>query len=363
MVRALAILLCLIVTPVTASDAFWTQAMGVAPVSSAAQVTAARRSALAEALIVAAMAGGADIRGHTVMDKARIQADRMVMRPNGRVHRYEVIEDRQNGSYWQITIKALVGPDQGGACQDQQRFVVNAYRPQVRVDPSAPAWAGQLGGEIANMVLDTVETHPNFDLVQMLADTDKKQMSAERRGFDYTALTRGTRVSAKTDHSLSIDIHLTSRGNGLGGSDLWAVIDIALYSPARPAARQSVAAKFPYKYVAGFDRITGAKRNAAHDYLRRATYTSVQQALSGFACQAPTATLRRAGGDYHVDLGVRHGLTAGALGFISDFSKSLQPFEIVSLNQNSAVVRPIGAVANAARYDGAQVTFLKARLP
>ena len=285
------------------------------------------------------------------------------MRPSGRVHRYEVIEDRENGSYWQVTIKALVGPDAQGACQDQQRFVVNAYPPKVTVHPSAPAWATQLGGEMANMALDSIDAHPNFDLAQMLAPSDKRQMTSHRRGFDYTSLTLGTRVSAKTDHSLSLDINLESRPNDTGGSDLWAVLDIALYSAARPAARKTVSVKFPYKHIVGLDRLTGAKRKRAYDFLYQTTQRSLRQVLDSFACHAPRATLHRAKDGYQVDLGARHGLTKGALGFVSDFSKSLQPFEVVTLNQNSAIVRPIGGVASTASYDGAEVSFLHARLP
>lgn len=361
--RLLTYCVLVLASPVWAQDSFWTQAMGVAPLSKSQPVTAARRQALAEALVVAAMAGGADIRGHTVMDKARIQADRMVMRPSGRIHKYQVIEDRQNGSYWQITLKALVGPDDQGSCQDQQRFVVNAYPPKVRVHPNAPAWAVPLGHEMANMALDSLEAHPNFDLAQMLTDSDKKNMSAKRMSFDYAALTRGTRSVSKTDHNLSMDIALESRPNGQGGFDLWATLDIGLYSPTRPAVHKTVTTKFAYKHFSAIDRVTGAKRSKAHDALYRTTQASVQEALKAFSCQAPVATLHKADGGYHVDLGSRHGLTQGALGFILNFNKTLQPFEVVRLNSESAIVKPIGGITSANGYDGAEVIFLKARMP
>jgi hypothetical protein len=104
MLKRLAIAVLILFVPVLAQaqdrasqDPFWTHAIGVAPISGG-DIVMARRQALAEALIVAGMAGGSDIRGVSMLDKARIIHDKIIMRPTGRVYEYRVIEDRQNGN-------------------------------------------------------------------------------------------------------------------------------------------------------------------------------------------------------------------------------------------------------------------------
>ena len=105
-----------------AQEPFWIETMGSAPIGNGHTQSDARRHALAEAIIVAGMAGGSDLRGYSVLDKGRMIA-------MGMVHRYEIAHENRAGQYWQVSIRALVGPMQNGPCAERRYITVNAYRP------------------------------------------------------------------------------------------------------------------------------------------------------------------------------------------------------------------------------------------
>jgi len=344
-------------------DTFWTQAMGVAPITGGDIVTA-RRQALAEALIVAGMAGGSDIRGVSMLDKARIIHDKIIMRPTGRVYEYRVIEDRRNGNYWQMTLQALVGTDGAGLCAQDQSYVVNVQMPVVKVSPNVPAWADPLGNQIANLVVAEIEKHDNFRLGQILTTTDLRPMSQHRRSFDYTALTQGVRATDRSDHLLQSQVTLKYLPDTTyGGKYLQAEISLWLNATDRPMQRAKILRAVRVEQAAVLKPITGSYRNAAYAAIQQAISADLGENLSRMACQAPVATARYENGALQVNLGRNHGLDQQYLGFVSGFSDSLYPFVIKSLTDTSAEISLLGSQGNLANFDGQSVSFLRARLP
>lgn len=364
LIRCLA-LLVLVLTPqfAAAQDRFWTQAMGVAPIAGN-DIVQARRQALAEALIVAGMAGGSDVRGVSLLDKARIIHDKIIMRPTGRVHEYHVIEDRQNGKYWQMTLRALVGPDGGGLCAQDQSFVVNVQMPVVKVAPNVPAWADPLGNDVANLVISEIEKHNNFRLGQILTSTDLRPMSQHRRGFDYTALTQGVRATDMSDHLLQSQITINYVPDTVqGGKFIQAEIGLWLNATDRPMQRAKISRSVRIEPNALLKPVTGSYRLSSYGAIKQDLASDLAAELSRMACQAPVAVARFDNGVLRVNLGRNHGLDQDYLGFMAGFSNSLYPFVIKSLSDTSTEISVLGPAQNLAAFDGQSVSFLRARLP
>ena len=359
------VLILLVLSPyvAVAQDRFWTQAMGVAPISGD-NIVQARRHALAEALIVAGMAGGSDVRGVSMLDKARIIHDKIIMRPTGRVHEYHVIEDRRNGKYWQMTLRALVGPDGDGLCAQDQSFVVNAKMPVVQVAPNVPAWADPLGNDIANLVVAEIDKHENFRLGQILTTNDLRPMSQHRRGFDYTALTQGVRATDNSDHLLQTQIKISYLSDSAqGGKYIQAEIGLWLDATDRPMQRAKIARSVQIEQSALLKPVTGSYRRSSYNSIKQALANDLMTELSRMSCQPPVAVARYRDGVLRVNLGRNHGLDQDYLGFISGFSNSLYPFVIKSLSDTGSEISVLGPAQDLAAFDGQSVSFLRARLP
>ncbi len=127
----------------------WVEVTGSAVIHNAADIDAARRRALADALLSAAFAGGASVQGHSVMSMARMTSDLLIVRPVGRVLRHEIIGQRQSGDHWQVSIRALVGQPMPDFCEARRSLVLTVYPPDIRVSANAPAWADALAQQIA----------------------------------------------------------------------------------------------------------------------------------------------------------------------------------------------------------------------
>lgn len=346
-----------------AQEPFWIETMGSAPIGNGHTQSDARRHALAEAIIVAGMAGGSDLRGYSVLDKGRILSDRAFMRPMGMVHRYEIARENRAGQYWQVSIRALVGPMQNGPCAERRHITVNAYRPAIRVSPTAPAWADGFARDLGSDLISNIAAHPDFSLEQMMAKTDARKISAQRLSYDYASLTGGVRVTSPADHTLNVSVQFDVRPKQGGQSDLHANVELVVKTKDFPADTRTIHSAFVIKEPGLLERWTGSKRARAIDHLAQDINTQLNAALTDIACRPPVAKIQFEGGELYVNLGARHGVEAYSLGFVSGFARDLQAFEVTRVSDKRAVLRPIGALQDMTRYRDCTLHFLKTRLP
>ena len=148
-------------TRVDAADTAWIEVVGLAHARSPADVDAARRRALADALLSAALAGGAEVRGHTAVSNARVTSDMLLVRPVGQVLEHRVLSADIDGVAWRVRIRARVGPPATGACAARRRLVLAAEEPVVSVPLSAPAWAAALAPELAEGLVTAAAQAPS----------------------------------------------------------------------------------------------------------------------------------------------------------------------------------------------------------
>lgn len=332
----------------------WVEAEGRAYVVSAADRDAARRRAIGEALVSAALAGGASLRGHTAMDKGRITADLTILRPTGRILTHRILSAALQDGQWVVRVAAEVGPMLTGACASRRRLTVSATPPQIRVTPEASAWAEPLAQGLARDLMAVLRAHPDTDL-DSIAPVAARPVAA---ALDYNALTRGRSTPAAGDHRMSQSITVDRQG-----SVLRLTLDLSLIGQdgARVQRRFERQAAVPRGGVEGY--VSGQNRSRAEAALTDGVLTDVSAMLDGLVCQPAEARLvHRGAGELSVPLGRRHGLTRASLAFVDDPNDGFGLLEVVTLDQNRTTLRPLDPNRAPAGFNGLRVYFVEAGL-
>jgi hypothetical protein len=353
---ALALLIALALAgPLRAQQALSVIATGQAFVRSEADSDAARRRALGEALVNAALAGGAELVGYTAMSQARITRDLTVLRATGQVLSHRVIDAHRDGQTWTVRIEAVVGPLAERLCAGGRTMALRIDYPQVSAPPQAPAWAAPLAQTVAANLVDTAARHPRVAFDGVLAAAG--QPSGIPAQHDYTALTRGVVQAAPGDHRLSLSLRLEPRGGTLG-----LITDVTLTGPDGRGQRRQVLTETRLPSGSGVDLLTGRSRTRAEGDLTRGVTETLAALLDAAGCEAPSAILARAGDALSVPIGRRHGLSRGSLGVIEGTGPEVGLLEIVALDGTQATLRPLDPTVSAALLAGARVHFVETGL-
>lgn len=329
------------------------EAVGNAFVTNAADRDTARVRALSEALVSAAFSGGATLRGHTVLDKARITADLAILRPVGRVLSYNILSAALNNGMWTVRISAVVGPAQTGLCASQRRLTISATPPKITVAPDAPPWSAAVAQTLALDLVETLRRHPSVDL-DRIAPARTLQVT---ESFDYTTLTRGAPRAAAGDHRMGQEIDVR-RSNTTLELTLFVTLHAQDGTVLRRELRQST--RIPKGGLTGM--LTTPSRSKVEASLRSDMTQSVSALLKELTCQPVQARLHLAGGALQAPLGKRHGLTRSALAFVEDRNDGFGLLEIASLSRDAVTLRPLDPTRSAASFDGRRVYFVEVGL-
>ncbi|WP_417726997.1 flagellar assembly protein T N-terminal domain-containing protein [Roseovarius sp.] len=337
-----------------AKDArLWVEAEGRAYVTAPDDQDAARRRAVGEALVSAALSGGASLRGHTAMTKGRITADLTILRPTGRILSHRILSAALQDGQWLVRVAAEVGPMPVGACASRRRLTVSATLPQIRVTPEASAWAEPLAQGLARDLMEVLRAHPDTDLERIAPVA----VTAVTAALDYTALTRGQSVPAAGDHRMTQSITVDRQG-----AVLRLTLDLALIGPDGTALQRRIErqAKAPRGGVVGF--VAGQNRSRAEAELTAGVLQEVRAMLDGLACQPAEARLVLSGDGLTVPLGRRHGLTRASLAFVDDPNDGFGLLEVVVLGNRETTLRPLDPSRAPASFNGLRVYFVEAGL-
>lgn len=352
----LAMLLALALTaPLKAQPTLSVVATGQAWVRSEGDSDAARRRALGEALVNAALAGGAELVGYTAMSQARITRDLTVLRATGQVLSHSVIETRRDGDTWTVRIAAEVGPLSERLCAGGRTLALSIQYPQVTAPPQGPAWAGPLVETLAADLVDMAARHPRVAFEGVLPAGARASGVAAQ--YDYVALTRGVPTSGAGDHVLSLSLRLDPRGGALA-----LTTDITLTGPDGRGQRQQVLTETRLPSGTGLDLLTGRSRTRAERDLSDPVIRTLATLLDAAGCQAPSAILARSGDGLSVAIGRRHGLRPGSLGVIEGSDPGAGLLEIVTLSGDGATLRPLDPAVDAGAFAGARVHFVETGL-
>jgi hypothetical protein len=328
--------------PAAARQADWIEVTGFATAAGPADRDAARRRALADALLSAALAGGAQVRGHSAMSMTRMTSDLLILRPLGQVLAHRILEAGFDGRIWRIRIAARVGQPAPGQCPDRRQLILLAATPSVTVSPNAPAWADVLGRDLAHHLLGLVADHP---------------------GVAQLTRAQGRAMAQPGQHGLQLDLRLTPEDR-----DLVMTLRMRLDGPGLDQIDHSHSARLrlPGPSVLGRAApLVKPDRQAMAATLSRDARGAVTGFLDRAACRPPQARLMLADGALRLPLGRRHGLDLASLAFTADPDSSTEMLEITALSDTAATLRPLDPARPLAAFHGRAVRLMQMqeRLP
>lgn len=356
-------LMLLAAWPAGAVEGLRVQATGFAIQSGTEDAASAKRRAVADALLQAALSGGASVTGHTAVDRSVVTADLLIVRPVGRVLQHQVIALDRNGDTWTATVDALVGLGPVGVCDDRRNLVVTVYAPVISVAPEAPAWTGPLAVEVTKALVRRLEAHPATELVRV---TDRAMPRGDkgREATDYVALTRGSVRMKEGDHAFVPVIEIDVGGRGQR-PELAMDLTMVLIGGNGEEVRQAVRRSVTLPGVSPLGRLAVAVEPDRRQLAARLTEgleAEMDALLDVETCKPAMANLKVSGGTISAPVGRRQGLSRGSIAFTADRDHSTEMLEVVELGAERVVLRPLDPNRPARDFAGRPVRFLEAGL-
>jgi hypothetical protein len=337
-----------------AQAATWVEVTGSAIITSAADVDSARRRALADALLSASFAGGADVKGHSAMSLSRMTADVLIVRPVGRVLGFEMLSQSQDGHVWQVRIRAKVGPAEAQSCSDRRSLVLTVYPPELSVSPNAPAWAEALGHQIAAELVDLTQRRQEVAELHLAHSLPKGDPS--RDATSWRALTRGSSRVPAGGHGLHISVQIAPEGRALV-----LRLDLRLLGPAAEQMIQEHVAQIPLPGPSPLGRATALvqpdRMQLAHQ-LGQGAVPALAALFKQAGCQPVRAVIAQEGNALVVTAGRQHGLTRASLAFTIDRDHTTEMLEITKLSDRSARLAPLDTTQPLSAFAGRPVRFV-----
>lgn len=339
--------------------------------------TITRRRALQEALIEAALSGGAEVQGYTATSKSVITADQLVVRPSSRILGYKILSEGTVGKFYRVTISALIGePKPAQLCVRTARTVALAYRPQVETDYLAPAWLDEFAEDLAEAVQAEFQRVPNAELIEQSGTGPMQpKVSGIPQDMDYTVLTRQRRVSnggnaMKTVSApsvplyLSTNIDLSIKSRDLTGVALLMRMDLRLIdkSKARITAeahierKSRIGSKLPSRAL---NQILRKDRATLRRNLVNGLSEEVAQLFGAYGCRPLVAKLGYSGGHLTLPFGSNDGLTKNHLLYTDRKDQPYILFEIATLGADSARLKPIDPGVKTKNFVGVPVRVME----
>lgn len=337
-----------------AQAAAWVEVAGSAIVGSADDVDSARRRALADALLSAAFAGGANVSGHSALSLARMTTDVLIVRPMGRVLAFEMLSQSRSGDVWQVRIRAKVAPASSQACSDQRRLTLSIYPATIRVSPSAPAWTEAMAHQIAAELVELARKSP--EVGELYLPDALPKGDASRDATSWRALTRGTARVPAGGHALHPDIQITPEGR-----TLTLRLGLRLLGPAQEQMEQMHVAQIPLPGPSLLGRaapLVQPDRLQLAQKLGQGAVPALGALLKQAGCQPVRAVIAQDGNTLLVHAGRKHGLTRAALAFTTDRDHTTEMLEITRLSDETARLMPLDPTQPKATFVGRPVRFV-----
>lgn len=326
--------------------------------------TLTRRRALEDALIEAAIQGGADINGYTAVSEGVLVSDQMVLRPSSHILDYTVLSETTESGFYKVRLRAVVGelpPAQN--CARRAQLDVLLYEPKLEVDLRVPAWAAQLQPDLAEAFADALSRHSEVSLQRAGGDTAPPGRSAQvGNDLDYAALTQGTRASQTQPGKLGFraSVKLEMVGERLLRMTLASrLVDgggqgTVLQDRAQQEIR--LGTKLPFRAL---NVLAAPDRREIVRLLSQGIAAHVATLVERYACRALTGPLQYTGKVLSLPFGKKDGLTKHHLAYSEGRDTPYILFEIVKLDAHSVQLAPLDRRRGLKSLAGMQVRFME----
>lgn len=327
-----------------------------------------RLRALEAALIEAAIAGGADINGYAAASNGILVSDRLILRPASRILDYSILSEGVENGFYRVHLRAIVGDPPVAVtdhCARRAELDIISYPLQLRIDPMTPAWVDSLGPQLHDSIDAAIAARPGVTLVRAGAAGAMPGRSAQvGLDMDYTALTLGTARPSMPSPGAGLAHHADLQLQMQGRNRLSLVIESRLAETGSNTPRAQSRFERTIRLDAGLpipalNRLAAPDRNAIVQELLSGIDEHITAMIDTHACRPLEGVLQLAGDKLTLPFGAKDGLTRHHLAFSEGQDTPYVIFEIETLQDHVAVLRPIDRNRAARSLAGTQVRFME----
>jgi len=328
----------------------------------------ARMMALEDALYSAALQGGAEIDGFSIITTDTAIDDHFIVRPASRILDYRIINEVVEEEHYAVTIEAAVGDLPDAKCQVRGHSNVTIYAPTIRVAATAPAWTRQFADMAMSDVVILLDEQPSLN-VQVATGTrlDPVALARSNDEYDYTALTSGRIRVNPGDYAIIPQINLFGEvSRGLGVSNYRMTMQLTLRLLAGEGYEQLLEHKLTKiieieqsSLIRSLDVISRPKRHAILAEMRAPIAGYISDFASKLLCRPLRSNLNYVDGKLTIPLGTHHGIGVNSLAVANGTDTPWQILRVSAASPMEAILDPLNNQREAAGLSGQSIEFME----
>jgi hypothetical protein len=332
-----------------------------------------RRRALEDALYLAALEGGADLDGFSVVEQGVLRGETILLRPSSKILDFAILQERKIGGHYEVTVEAFVGDRPIAGCAARPDIVLTAIRPQFVVSQTVPLWMPDALARAHQLTLPILNALEKIQITErdISIQAPVSQSANAQAGFDYQTLLTGRANTAPPAQlprdTRALQLHWRADAPSSRSTGVDVTLDARIIDTTHPSQNKhlrvthkvQLAPSTPWRTV----NVLGTKdHTAVAQDIAQSFGPALSAWLSPLACAPLVARLEpRGSASFRVALGARDGLTRQTLAFAEGGDSEWTVLRIVELHQSSAVVTPMNTSRASGNLAGTQVYFSAGR--
>ena len=328
----------------------------------------ARMMALEDALYTAALQGGAEINGFSIITTDTAIDDHFVVRPASRILDYRIVNEVVEEEHYAVTIEAAVGDLPDAQCDARGHSNVTVYAPTIRVAATAQAWTRQFADMAMRDVVMMLDEQPSLN-VQVATGTrlDPAALARSNDTFDYTALTSGRVRVGRGDYAIIPQINLfgeVTRGFGVSNQRMTMQLNLRLlagegYETLLEHQLTKVIEIEQSSLIRSLDVVSRPKRHAILAEMRAPIAGYISEFATKLLCRPVRSTLNYADGTLTIPLGTHHGVGVNSLAVASGTDTPWQILRVSAAGPMTATLTPLNNQRQTAGLAGQAIEFME----
>ena len=361
-------LLLFALNPVFSKDSVrFIETTGRAVIEDAAEVVTARRRSLEDALYLAALHGGAKIKGFSSVSTDTSIQENLVVQPDSYILDYNIISEDQTDTHFIIKIRAAVGNLKSDSCENQGLKSISVYKPIISIHPNVPYWVQPLSSELIKAFMSSLKAEMNINLTDFTdMSLNQSELKSINDEFDYTSLTSGRSRTRIGDYAVVPSI-IIDKSTKLVGFTTFNSLEITFLTNIYEGASYSLSSS-KSKTVEALFKSTGpwrninlllksSRENIVEPILLKASEHSLDVAKD-LICKKIHSRVAINNGQIEVPLGKRHGITLSSLAVAKGDQTPFNIFRVEKVLENKSFLAPLNDSVEVNKFSGKSIQFL-----
>lgn len=362
------ILLLFALNPAFSKDSVrFIETTGRAVIEDSTEVVTARRRSLEDALYLAALHGGAKIKGFSSVSTDTSIQENLVVQPDSYILDYNIISEDQTDTHFIIKIRAAVGNLKSDSCENQGLKSISVYKPIISIHPNVPYWVQPLSSELIKAFMSSLKAEMNINLTDFTdMSLNQSELKSINDEFDYTSLTSGRSRTRSGDYAVVPSI-IIDKSTKLVGFTTFNSLEITFLTNIYEGASYSLSSSKSKTVEALFKSsgpwrninllLKSSRENIVEPILLKASEHSLDVAKD-LICKKIHSRVAINNGQIEVPLGKRHGITLSSLAVTKGDQTPFNIFRVEKVLENKSFLVPLNDSVEVNKFSGKSIQFL-----